>query len=316
MWSQPFILMKNLSFARRAIFTLALATLAPALPLAAAQNGEEFRVSVGAGHRFDADIDNHGGEFNETRVSLSATREFKINDRWKLDPFLSYRFSAYDFSQGEPWDEVHAARATVLLQYALNEKWAVFGGPTVGFAADDDTDFGEAFTFGGAVGAIYRVNERLAIGAGVGVTTELEDNARIRPAIIVKWRINDHWSAESGYFEVAGSGGPGVEIRYHFNERWSLAGGAQYHETRFRLADARDPFRTGSRRFERVGEDTSLPVYLKAHWQANQNIGVEAPFATTFPGFGAPLAINDLPRTYETRKVIERRRKNLAQCFE
>jgi long-subunit fatty acid transport protein len=276
--------MKNLSLSRRAVFALAFATLAPALPLTAAQNGEEFRVSIGAGHRYDADIDHHRGDFNETRAGISVSDEIKINDRWKLDPFLSYRFSSYDFSKSEPWDDLHVARVTVLAQYALNEKWAVFAGPTVSFAADDDADFGEAFTFGGVAGVIYRVNERLAIGAGLGVTAELEDNPRVRPAIIVKWRINDHWSAESGYFEVAGSGGPGAEIRYHLNEHWSFGLGAQYQETRFRMEDYRNPLITGDNRSERVGEDTSLPVYLKALWQVNQKFGVEAVGGVTLGG--------------------------------
>jgi hypothetical protein len=260
-----------------------LGLIATALPLVAGTN-ENWRVALGAGHRFDADIDDHRGEFNESRAGFSATREIQINDRWKLDPFLSYRFSEYDFSERELWDEVHAARATVLAQYAVNEKWAVFAGPTVGFAADADADFDDAFTFGGAVGVVYRVHERLAVGAGVGVTSELEDHARVRPAILVKWRISDHWSAESGYFEVAGNGGPGAEIRYHFNERWSLAGGAQYLETRFRLDDVRNSMSTGRGGRERVGEDSFLPVYLKALWQLNRNIGVEAGVGVSLGG--------------------------------
>ena len=255
----------------------ALGVLLVSMSSLAAQSNQTWRVTAGFGHRADAEIDHRGGDFNETRFGLSATHEIKINERWRLDPFLGYRFSSYDFSRANLWDDVHAARVTVLAQYALNEKWTLFGGPTVGFAAEDDADFGKAFTFGGAVGAIYKINERLALGAGVGVTSELEDNARVRPAIIVKWRINEHWSAESGYFEVAGSGGPGAEIRYHLNEKWTLAGGGQYHETRFRL-DENGPVRDG------VGEDTSLPVYVKAVWQAGQNVGIEAGVGVSLGG--------------------------------
>ncbi len=266
--------MKKLSLPRHAgshhaVFALTFAALIPALPLAAAQSGEEFRVSVGAGHRFDADIDHHRGDFNETRFGATVTRPFILDERWRIDPVVGYRFSAYDFSKGEPWDDVHQLRATVMMRHMVNAKWAVFGGPTVGLALESGADAGDALTFGGAIGVMYQASERLTIGGGVGVTTEIEDNATVRPVLILNWRISDHWSAESGYFDVAGGGGPGAEIRYQINEQWSVGGGMQYQENRFRLAEDKGPSRDG------VGEDTFTPVYAKVTWQASKHAAFE-----------------------------------------
>ena len=266
--------MKKLSLSHRtashrAVFTLAFATLAPALPIAAAQNGEEFRVSAGVGYRADADIDHHRGDFNETRFGATVTRSFILDERWRIDPVVGYRFSAYDFSKSEPWDNVHQLRATVMMRHKVNEKWAVFGGPTAGLAIESGADVGDALTFGGAIGVTYQVNERLAVGGGVGVTTQIEDNATVRPVLILNWRINDRWTAESGYFEVAGGGGPGAEIRYQINDHWSVSGGMQYQENRFRLAEDQGPARDG------VGEDTFTPVYAKVTWQASQHAAFE-----------------------------------------
>lgn len=259
--------MKQNSILSRATALTLGAAFVSVLPLAA-QTGEEFRVSAGFGYRADADIDHGGGDFNETRFSLTASRPVKLNEQWRLDPVVGYRFGAYDFSKADLWDDVHQVRATVLLRRALNERWAVFGGPTAGLAMESGADAGDALTFGGAAGVIYQVNERLTIGGGVGVSSEIEDDATVRPVLILNWRFHEHWTAECGYFEAAGGGGPGAEIRYQINEQWSVAGGAQYQENRFRLSD-------DGRSRDGVGEDISVPVYAKVTWQASKNAAIE-----------------------------------------
>jgi hypothetical protein len=246
-----------------AAFTLG----AGALPLLA-QNGEPFRITTGVGYRADADIDNNGGDFSETRFSVSGSRGFNPNEKLRIEPMVAYRFSAYDFSRPEPWDDIHSIRATVLARYVIDDKWAVLGGPSIGFSGESDADASDAMTFGGALGASYRVSETLVVGAGFTASTEIEDDARIRPLVILNWQINDRWSFESGYMEVAAGGGPGGEIRYKINDAWSVSGGMQYQEKRFRLSDDA-PVREG------VGEDSSLPLYARVTWQAFPNAAFE-----------------------------------------
>lgn len=247
-----------------AVLTLGAAGLLPLL----AQDSQPFRVAVGIGYRADADIDNRGGDFNETRLSLTGSRAFNVNEKFKIEPLLAYRFSAYDFSRPEPWDDIHTFRATVLAHYAIDDVWSIFGGPSIALSGESDADFGDAVTIGGALGVTYQVNERLVVGAGFTVSSEIEDDARIRPLLIVNWQINDRWSLESGYTEVAGGGGPGGEVRYKITDGWSVAGGVQYQEKRFRLSDE-GPVRDG------VGEDTSLPIYAKVTWQVCPNAALE-----------------------------------------
>jgi len=243
------------------------AALVSVLPLAAQEDGA-FHVSTGFGYRTDADIDHDGGDFNETRFGVTANRPFNYDERWRLDPIVAYRFSSYDFSGPELWDEVHQFRATLMLRHVINEKWAVFGGPTVALAMESSADAGEALTFGGTLGVTYHVHERLTIGGGLGVITELEDNPTFRPVVLLNWRIHDQWTLESGYFEAAGSGGPGVEIRYQINEHWNVGAGAQYQENRFRLSED-GPVRDG------VGEDSFVPVYGKVTWRINKQAALE-----------------------------------------
>ena len=238
-----------------------------ALPLLA-EDREPFRITAGVGYRADADIDDRGGDFNETRFSVTGARAFNPNEKLRLEPIVAYRFSAYDFSRAEPWDDIHSFRATMLVSYRIDDTWSVFGGPSIGFSGESDADFGDAVTFGGALGANYRVSERLAIGGGFTISSEIEDDTRLRPLVLVNWQINDQWSFESGYTEVAGGGGPGGEIRYQINDAWRVAAGLQFQEKRFRLSDE-GPVRDG------VGEDTSWPVYGKVTWQICPHAALE-----------------------------------------
>ena len=248
--------------------SLAVIALGVGTSALAAENAEPFHIAVGGGYRADADIDGAGSDFNETRFSLTGSRVFKANEKLAIEPIVAYRFSAYDFSGPEPWDDIHTFRATVLGRYAIDDRWAVFGGPSIGLSGESGADAGDAFTIGGALGVSYVVNQSLVIGAGFTASTEIEDDARIRPLVILNWQINDQWSFASGYTEVAGGGGPGGEIRYKINDAWSVGAGMQYQEKRFRLSDDA-PIREG------VGEDTSLPIYAKVTWQVCPNAALE-----------------------------------------
>lgn len=251
------------------------ATLVSTLPLAA-QDGEELRVNAGFGYRTEADID-HDGDFSEARFSLSGERPINLNDQWRLTPMLGYRFGAFDFSDFEPWEDIHELRGTVVGRYALDEQWAFFGGPSIGLAMESGADASDALTFGFIAGVTYKINDRMVVGGGLGVTTEIEDSATVRPIVIINWRINDHWSLESGYLDAAGGGGPGAEIRYHINDQWSVAGGGQYQEKRFRL-DEDGPVPDG------VGEDTFVPIYAKLTWTINQHAALELLGGVSFGG--------------------------------
>lgn len=247
------------------IITVCMGTAATA-PMRAAD--DPYRIAIGGGYRAEADIDNNGGDFDELRFSVSASRTYQANERLTVEPMLAYRFSAYDFSGREPWDDIHAGRGTVLFRYGFDERWSIFGGPSLGVSGESGADFGDAVTFGGAVGASYKLSENLAVGAGFTASTEIEDDARIRPLVILNWQIDDRWSVESGYTEVAGGGGPGGELRYKINQAWTVAGGVQYQEKRFRLSDDAS-VRDG------VGEDSAWPIYGKLTWQVCPNGALE-----------------------------------------
>jgi long-subunit fatty acid transport protein len=222
-----------------------------------------FRVTTGLGYRADADIDG-GGDFNELRFSVAGAGFIRFNDQWSLIPIVSYRFSHYDWSFRDPWEDIHTVRTTPLVQYVLDDHWTLFGGPALGFSAESGADLGDSFVFGGIVGARYRVSPSLTVGGALGVFSQIEDNASVVPLPIVSWQINEQWMLDAGFTEVAAAGGVGAEISYKINDRWSAGAGLQLQRKRFRLSDD-GPAPDG------VGEDSSIPVYAKLAWQAWNN---------------------------------------------
>lgn len=228
----------------------------------------QSRLTVSAAYRAEADIDGGLGDFNENRFSVSGAHTMNMSERLQLEPILSYRYSSYDFSRNDLWDEVHQPRATVLARYGLNEHWTLFAGPSIGLSAESDADFGDAVTYGAALGATYSVNKNLTLGGGFTVSTEIEEDVRVRPVAIVRWLLNDEWEVEAGYTEVAAQGGPGAEVRYQLTSQWSLGAGFQYQEKRFRLSED-GPVRDG------VGEDRAYPIYARVAWSVCPNATLE-----------------------------------------
>ena len=258
------------------------ASLASALPLVAQDLGSyegiqqnpgvesKFRVGAGFGYRTDADIDDHNGDFNELRFSVTGLGSIKIDDKWTVNPIVSYRYSDYDFSKANLWDDIHTVRATPLVQYQLDEKWTLFGGPSVGFSAESDADISTSFTYGLIAGVRYKINPTLSVGGGFGVFTQIEDDPSILPLLLVNWQISDALGLQAGFSEVAGAGGLGVEMDYKLNDRWSVGGGLQYQKKRFRLSNENNaPVKDG------VGQDTSVPLYAKVAWQASKDFSLE-----------------------------------------
>jgi len=268
--------------ARAARFTLApLFTAVLLAPAASAQDpapperapqrerlGVNVSLDAGFEHLFDTDIDD-GGDVNATRFGAAAGLSFELNDRLNLGLNLGYAYDGYDFGGDsgfgglDPWEDVHTVRAGARLTWKVDEQWAVYGGPVVRLSAESGADFGDAVTGGGIVGASYRASDRLSIGGGVGVVSQIEDDAAVFPILIVNWKISDALTART-VGGIGASGGGGVELGWTFAEGWELALGGRYDSRRFRLEDD-GPFPDG------VGEETSIPLYAKLSYTARTN---------------------------------------------
>lgn len=264
---------------KRSIVSLACAgSLAPAVP-ALAQGAAEFeaadlqspvtatRVIPGFGYRSDGDIDG-GGEFSEVAFSIRGGPSFAFSENIRMVAWASYRFSHYDFSGFDPWENIHTFRATPIVNYAMNEQWSFYGGPTFGISGEEGADFGHSFTAGALAGVSYKVHDRLSVGGGLGFFSQIEDDARLVPFITANWQFLDQWNLRVGFSEVAASGGLGAEVSYDINPHWKVGTGFQFQQKRF-LLDEDGPVPDG------VGQDKSVPIYAKVGWQVTEKTLVE-----------------------------------------
>ncbi len=201
-----------------------------------------------------ADAKGRGASHTLTRAGAGVEAYFAVTPRFSITASLDYTRTIYDFNDaasllpgataGDPFDDFNTLSLSVQPVLGLNRQWSLF---TLAFASagwEDGADLGDAFRFGGVVGASYSFSEDLTIGFGVGATTQLEDDPFVIPFIRVDWQISDRWR-----FETRGIEGL---IFYEASDELELFARAAYERAEFRLDDTRGALPGGTIRDERL----------------------------------------------------------------
>ncbi|NNM26193.1 MAG: hypothetical protein HKO59_09445 [Phycisphaerales bacterium] len=227
-----------------------------------------FAEGGGVG-QFGADLDT-GGDFDVTRGFVRSGLT------WTPDPRLSVSFTAgfgrdeYSFAGDaglgglRPWDDVESVRLGVSMRWSVDDTLTVFATPALRFAAESGVSLDDGLTAGIITGVSYKISDRLSIGPGIGVASQLEDSVNVIPVVFVDWRITDTLSLRTG----GGSGamrGPGPALVWEIDDDWSFTFGARYSRFRFRLDDEGVAPRG-------VGEEESFPIYAGLTWNATDNV--------------------------------------------
>ncbi|MDP8218359.1 MAG: DUF6268 family outer membrane beta-barrel protein, partial [Candidatus Theseobacter exili] len=162
-----------------------------------------------------------------------------------------------------PWENINSGRIAIPLFIRLNEEWALLGIPMASFHAAEGANLGDSFSGGGIAGFIYKFNDNLSIGPGLGVMSAIEDNPTIFPVLLIKWQISETLLLKTGK-GIGASLGPGVFLDWQASEKWILSTGARYEKLRFRL-DEKGEIPDG------VGEDRSFPLVGSASYSITEN---------------------------------------------
>ncbi len=272
--------------ARKLVYPLAFGLAAGlALSSANAENTQRpadanaWRVSadLGAVHRFNADLD-QGGKFHRSTylAKFSASRSWGTAFRGGLS--ISYEHDDYGFDalQEAPWGDVRTLSFSLPLSYRANDKWSLFALPRLKYAAETDANLSDGREVGVLAGAIYQVNERLSIGPGFGVFSQIESGSDLFPILLIDWQISDTFSLETGR-GLAASRGPGLTLKWDPAGDWSFGLSGRYEKRRFRLDDkgvAPDG----------VGEDKAVPIALTATYEPNPQFSVSLIAGAEFAG--------------------------------
>jgi hypothetical protein len=137
----------------------------------------------------------------------------------------SYTGATYHFSgrpniagSNAPWNQVNIATVSTGLFAKLNDHWGVFAGFAIDSAAASGADMGQSLTYGGGVGADYKVSDDVSIGVGVIAQSRLGRDVLVLPFPSFSWRlpIDEHrWRLFCGggaEGSGASGGAPGVAI--------------------------------------------------------------------------------------------------------
>jgi len=239
-------------------------------------NGRPKFLTTGLQYLYQPEVDLDGaGSFQSQSVGANVISRFRLSDKEQLAISLGYIWNNYDWDSGtsmlgtDPWSNVHFMSIGASYRRVLNEKWTFFGIPSVRFAGESDADVEDTIMGGGIFGATYQISDRLSIGPGFGMMTQLEDDAALFPVIFVNWRFADSWSLGTN----GGSGaalGPGLQLGWEPNNvpfRASL--NANYEQLRFRL-DSKASQPNG------IGQDQSVRIGADFHWLPATNVDLSA----------------------------------------
>ena len=209
-------------------------------------------------HQFDTDIDG-GGSFSVNRFFVQGGPTYMSEAGTSISLAVGYGYDGYDFSGNtgfgslNPWKDIHSLRFSVPFRFKIDERWTGFAVPTLRFTGEKGADFNDAASGGGFAGASYRFNDQLTIGPGVGVLTQLEDDTRVIPILIINWKITDALSLSTGG-GIGATLGPGLTLNWRPAGAWSFSIGGRYERLRFRL-DEDGTVSNG------IGDDRSFPLF-------------------------------------------------------
>ncbi|MBM9512155.1 DUF6268 family outer membrane beta-barrel protein [Desulfogranum marinum] len=232
----------------------------------------------GAVYQFDTDLD-EDGSYNTTRFTIQTGAGYSWDTQSNVSFSIGYSYDGYDFSGDaglgslNPWEDIHTISLGVPMRKAIDNNWTAFMIPSIRSTGESGAKFDDTLTGGVLGGFSYRFNDKLTLGPGIGVISQLEDSATVIPILIIDWKINDKWSLNTGR-GLGATLGPGLTLNFQPNSTWRFGVGGRYEKLRFRLDK-------NGRTAGGVGEDSSFPVFVNGTYsidpKANLSIvgGVE-----------------------------------------
>lgn len=226
-------------------------------------------LTFSSDHTFSGDFSDSEGDVSVTRGTGNFQMQFPLMERSQLGVAMSYSRWNFDFSDaaafdtedGDPWSGINEFDLTTTFSTQLTDKWSGVIGATVKSAYADGADFSDSLTAGGLAGATYKFSDKLSVGAGVVVRTQLEDDVMLLPLITVDWKITDTLS----FSTVPSPGRRFLGLTYAPHEQWEFTAGAAFEYIDFRLDDeAPAP--------EGVGRYRRIPVGGGVTFKASQQV--------------------------------------------
>ncbi len=259
-----------------AIAAMAVVLLIPFAPVLA-QDAEEtldeesvpqagIVGEAGYAYQGEADIDG-GGNLTVNRFDVGLLGRFAPMDRLQSTSTVFFSVNDYDFggggfAAGDPWNTILTMRMLTRLRYALSTEWGISGGGVFIFSPESGANWGDSFSGGGLLAFDYTHSKTLFVSLGVAVISQIEDDARFTPSIILNWLPYQDWKVRVGSVPASGGAAAAGEVAYQVAEPVEIGLGLLYNQRRFRLNNGG------------VGEDNNLPLRLRLGWDITRDISL------------------------------------------
>jgi hypothetical protein len=238
-------------------------------------------------HLFETNTNNKGN-VSRDNASLVLTHRAQLNEEWGFTVMGAYELSAYDFG-GSPnpgngasrgagtfqWDDIHQSRIVGLFDWKMDEKWSLIMGGVVFSNSEGGSDFADGLQAGMGLGFVYRANENLKMGVLIGAVSGLEESATLLPIPQVDWRFADGWRWRIDIIQAFGGRGLGTELEFKASDAFEIAIGITRQRKRFRLADHGGLVTAGGSVDRGVGEESSVPAYVRLGYNPSPNISLD-----------------------------------------
>jgi hypothetical protein len=216
-------------------------------------------IRGGYAFQFNSDIDNNNGNFTIDRFFVQPGIMYSQDHTLSYSLTFGYGYDGYDFKGNngfgalQPWGDIHSFRLSTPIRFTKGQNWSFFIMPTLRITGESGANINDSLTGGGFAGFAYKLNERLTIGPGIGIISQIEDDASIFPVLIINWKVTESLSLETGR-GLGATMGPGISFIWRMTDQWHFTLGGRYEKLRFRLDDeAETP--------SGIGQDKSIPIF-------------------------------------------------------
>jgi hypothetical protein len=226
----------------------------------------EWRGRMAADYRYEFETKSDGGdEFDAWRAGIEGDFGGPINQSILVGMGLRYAHSSYDFNLDngsppdfggtrlprEPWNTLNTVDLLPSATVLVGSRVAVRTAVPIRYAGESGADR-NGFAAGVSALVRWQVNDAIAIGLGLGVTSQLEGDAETFPIVALNWRINQSLvlQTEGDWFQ-----GGRTTLLWGANEAIRLSVSTGYERTRFRLDDNGTAADTNG-----IGEVTTVPI--------------------------------------------------------
>jgi hypothetical protein len=227
----------------------------------------EFSVGAEYEHQFTTDLDGMG-DYTVNRASAAVGARAQLTDNVLLSISLGYRLDSFEFRGAsgfdtpDPFGDIHTASLSAVFTLELSDEWSIFGGPVAQSSRESGADFGESIIGGGVIGVTWQASQELLIGGGLGVVSQIEDDPRFFPILVLEWQMADTLRLTSQ--TSPGGARTGLELVWGFAPGWELAVGGAYEFRRFLLKNNAD-----------VAEEERIPFWLRASYQPSPRVRLD-----------------------------------------